>query len=59
MNELLAVDLGSICLLVSLPLVIATWRVEQFYKAKLDVLELNVYWLFSFFQSNLLRSIRY
>ena len=59
MNELLAVDLGSICLLVSLPLVIVTWRVEQFYKAKLDVLELNVYWLFSFFQSNLLRSIRY
>ena len=45
MNELLAVDLGSICLLVSLSLVIVTWRVEQFYKAKLDVLELNVYWL--------------
>ena len=59
MNELLAVDLGSICLLVSLPLVIVTWRVEQFYMAKLDVLELNVYWLFSFFQSNLLRSVRY
>lgn len=58
MNELLAVDLGSICLLVSLPLVIVTWRVEQFYMAKLDVLELNVYWLFSFFQSILLGSVR-
>lgn len=34
-NELLAGDLGSMCLWVSIPLVIATWRVEQFYTAKL------------------------